>query len=134
MRAVASFTIDSWKEKPWHRDRAGANRLTRTEVIRSYQGSIRGRSKAELVSAYSGGEPRVYSGLELVRCELEGREGSFTLFHVGRIEPTGTELEATIVDGSGTGALAGITGRAEISRSTTGEHRVVLDYDLMPGG
>lgn len=129
---TASFTIDGWKEKPWHRERRTGGRLTRTEVLRSYQGGIRGRSKAELVSAYSGGEPRVYSGLELLRCEIDGRSGSFALFHVGRIEPTGTELEVTIVDGSGTDDLAGITGRARLTRTPEGEHTIVLDYDLMP--
>jgi hypothetical protein len=67
--------------------------------------------------------------MERVRGALDGREGTFLLVHRGVMDRGAQDLSITIVPGSGTGALEGLTGVFHLTIAG-GEHRYVLDYTL----
>jgi hypothetical protein len=57
----------------------------------------------------------VYVAIERVTGTLHGRSGSFVLYHNGTMTPAGQRLEVTVAPESGTGELAGLTGKMAIS-------------------
>lgn len=125
--------IESWDEQP-SRELEDGRKFTRAEV--RFAGDQSG-------SDGSGGENRIesatYSGLMYyaadgtstyvtmmqVTATLDGKSGSFVLTGSGTYDGTTAAGESSIVPGSGTGELAGISGSA--SSSSTHD-----DYPYMP--
>lgn len=74
----------------------------------------------------------VYVAIEKVEGTLEGRRGSFILYHTGTMTPAeGQHLEVRVAPQSGTGDLAGLTGRLAIEIAGD-RHSYTFDYDLPP--
>jgi hypothetical protein len=60
-----------------------------------------------------------------------GRRGAFNFAHSATTLGEGRESEfLVVVPGSGTGELAGITGRGGLAVDADGTHRVWLDYEV----
>jgi hypothetical protein len=128
--AEGNFVIESWDQTEVD---AHSGATTSTAVVRkAFSGDVAGSSVAHLVLAVTSTEGSMaYVGLESLTVTVEGREGGFLLLH--RATSTGGQALASwqIVDDSGTGALTGISGTAQID-SSTAVHGFTLDYDL-PG-
>ena len=56
--------------------------------------------------------------MERIACTLAGKAGTFVLQHQGGYADGTARGEFAIVDGSGTGALAGVRGRGTATTST----------------
>lgn len=80
-----------------------------------YQGALQAHSAGQMLAVH-GSAPgsAAYVALETVTGTLQGREGSFALVHRGLMERGKPTLEIAVVPDSGTGALAGLTGRMGI--------------------
>ena len=77
-----------------------------------------------------------YVALERTHVTIAGRSGTFLLQHVAYMQagtdPNQGTLNISVVQGSGTGALAGISGTLKIT--ITGKvHHYDFSYDLPPG-
>lgn len=70
-----------------------------------------------------------YVALERFTGKLDGKAGGFVMQHSGIMSPGSTELRIVISPGSGTGELAGITGKLEI-RIEGKQHFYTLEYQL----
>jgi hypothetical protein len=70
-----------------------------------------------------------YVALELVTGSLDGRTGSFALQHNGTMSNGEATLHVTVVPGSGTGELVGLTGRMQII-ITGKRHDYEFEYSL----
>lgn len=73
-----------------------------------------------------------YSGLMLATGSLDGHEGTFVMHGVGSYDGATARIKSTVVPGSGTGALAGISGTARHT-STKDDYPhfpLTLTYDL----
>ena len=79
----------------------------------------------EAASKGSGG----YVAIEQVTGRLQGRTGSFTLVHKGTMGAGGVDIQIDVVPGSGTGQLAGLSGRITITIAG-GKHSYAMDYAL----
>lgn len=88
-------------------------------------GSGVGQMLAGGVSADEG----AYVALERFVGTLDGKEGAFLLAHRGDMNAQGYTLSITVVPGSGTGELAGISGDFVLTIAG-GEHRYDLTYRL----
>lgn len=128
MKATATFTIDRWDETDRHEQPEVT--LVRTTVEKTFTGGFEGRSLAWLTMLHAPGELHAYDGYERLDGRLDGRAGGFVLNHDATASPAGQRAIWRIVDGSGTGALAGITGQATITRHDGGGHTFELDYAL----
>ena len=107
-KATGSFTIKSWDEQPFA-ELEGAPKLTQARVTTTYTGDLDGEGTSTLVMAYDGADAS-YAGYERVVGSLGGRSGSFVLRLAGGFEQGAARTDWTVVEGSGTGELAGLQG------------------------
>jgi Protein of unknown function (DUF3224) len=108
-KATGTFTIKSWDEQPFA-ELEGAPKLTRARVTTTYTGDLDGEGTSVLVMAYDGADAS-YAGYERVVGSLGGRSGSFVLRLAGGFEQGAARTDWTVVEGSGTGELAGLQGQ-----------------------
>jgi hypothetical protein len=107
-KATGSFTIKNWDEQPFA-EVEGAPKLTQARVTTTYTGDLDGEGTSTLVMAYDGADAS-YAGYERVAGSLGGRSGSFVLRLAGGFEQGAARTDWTVVEGSGTGELAGLRG------------------------
>lgn len=107
-KATGSFTIKNWDEQPFA-EVEGAPKLTQARVTTTYTGDLDGEGTSTLVMAYDGADA-TYAGYERAVGSLGGRSGSFVLRLAGGFEQGAARTDWTVVEGSGTGELAGLQG------------------------
>ncbi|HZP24629.1 MAG TPA: DUF3224 domain-containing protein [Terriglobales bacterium] len=107
--------------------------LGRMTLDKQFHGGLEGSSKGEMLTAGSGakGSSGGYVALESFTGTLDGRKGSFVLQHSGTMTAGSPQLTITVVPGSGTGELEGLTGKMDITMAG-GKHSYDLTYTL-PG-
>ena len=127
-RATARFEITGWDEQAYD-DQDGV-KLSRTRVVKRFQGEVEGESTAELLMALAGEDSAAYVGIERVSGRVNGRQGSFVYLHTATAVGETRSASWPLVAGSGTGELAGISGRISIDNLPEGGHVLTLDYEL----
>jgi hypothetical protein len=103
------------------------NHLTLTK---HYHGGLEAEGTGEMLA---GGGPTGtggYVAMEVVKGTLDGKAGSFELMHWGAMEDGRFELRISVVPGSGTGALKGITGSMTMEIGPDHKQYYVLAYTL----
>lgn len=129
--ANARFAIKSWDEKPYS-EGEGLPRLTRATVSKTLTGDIEGESHVEYLMMYRNDGSATLVGLERVVGRIEGKSGSFVLQRNGKFE-SGVAKEAySVVPGSTTGELHGLSGEGTSVVGHGLEHPFVLNYDWIP--
>jgi hypothetical protein len=127
LNASAPFTNDVYDEESY--GEAEGAELSRIHISRTFTGDLEGESVAELLIAKSerGGG---YVGHDRISGTLQGNSGGFVFQHTGLMGPEGITNTGTIVPGTGTGELAGITGEGTMLADEEGNHTLTLDYEL----
>ena len=109
--------------------------LARMTLDKTFAGALSGNSKGEMLIANTQATGSMaYVALERVTGTLDGRAGSFVLMHTGTMmksDPTSAELHVSVVPGSGTDELTGLSGTMKITNQS-GQHSYVLEYLLTP--
>ena len=126
-QARATFDIKSWDEKAYN-EMEGAPKLTRASVTKSYQGDIEGEGKVEYLMMYSTAGSASFMGVERVTGSVGGRSGSYVLRHSGTFEDGVAKVTISVVPGSGTGDLRGLTGEGGFSVGHQPPYNMTLDY------
>jgi hypothetical protein len=106
--ASGGFTIKAWDEQPWA-ELDQAPKLTHARVTTTYGGDLDGEGTSELLMVYDRADA-TYAGYERVVGSLAGRSGSFVLRLDGGFQGGAARTTWTVVEGSGTGDLAGLRG------------------------
>jgi hypothetical protein len=115
MRANGTFEV---KLKPQgQEDKTDASTLGRMSIDKQFHGDLEGTSKGEMLTA------------ERVSGTLHGRKGTFILLHGATMTRGMPQLSAIVVPDSGTGQLAGLTGKMTIKISD-GKHSYEFEYTL----
>jgi Protein of unknown function (DUF3224) len=127
VNATAPFANDRYEEEPYA-EAEGAE-LARVHISRTFTGDLEGSSTAELLITKSEGGGG-YVGHDAISGTLGGRAGSFVFQHSGILSPDGVTNTGTIVPGTGTGELAGITGEGTMLADEEGNHTLTLSYQL----
>ena len=97
---------------------------------KAFHGPLEATSKGEMLTA--GGSVKGSAGyvaIERVSGALNGRRGTFALQHSGTMTRGEPQLTITVVPDSGTGDLAGLSGRMTIEIAG-GAHSYGFDYAL----
>jgi hypothetical protein len=130
-KAKASFQIDNWDEQEIFETDDGS-KVTRAQVSKSFSGELEGEGTVEWLMGYDEDGKATFVGLERIVGTLGGKQGSFVLQHSGSFDGKTAKAEITIVPGSGSGDLSGLTGDGtfEAGMGEDGERRVTLDYEL----
>ena len=126
--ANATFTIESWDEQPLH-EAGDQPKMTRVTAKLGYKGDIEGKGTVEYLMVYRDDESATFIGLERIQGGLAGDTGSFVLQHSGSYESGSAKSSFSVVPGSGTGKLAGLSGHGEYA-ATDCEAPVTMHYDL----
>lgn len=126
MQAKGAFDVQL-KPAPPETARARVGRML---MDKTYFGDLVGTAQGEMLSA---GNPAAgsasYVAIEHVSGSLNGKVGDFALAHAGTMHNGANDLTITIVPGSGTGELAGISGKLTLS-ITGNQHYYDIDYQL----
>ncbi|MER5203423.1 DUF3224 domain-containing protein [Streptomyces sp. NPDC002825] len=121
-----TFEVTSFE--PEALDEAPGAALGRVRITKTFQGGLTGTSTVHMLSvADIEGGPVAYVAVERFTGELDGRKGSFVLQHTAP-GSHGERLTIRVVEGTGSGDLAGIAGDLEIIQDKDGGHSYVLDY------
>ncbi len=132
MHISGKFVVHLQPLEPYDRGKDGIN-LGRMSIDKTFYGQLSASSKGEMLSVMTPVEGSAgYVAIEHVTGALDGKEGSFALQHYGKMEQGENDLLLEVVPGSGTGALAGLSGKMNI-RIENGEHYYEFDYELAKG-
>ena len=124
-QAQASFEVTTWDEHQFDRKREAA-KLTRAKVGKTYHGDIEGLSVTEWLMGYADDGSATFVGIERIDGTVLGHLGTLVLQHVGSYEGGTARATLTVVDGAGSGELAGTTGSGEFSADPAGTVRLDL--------
>jgi hypothetical protein len=127
VNASAPFTNDRYDEESYAE--ADGVELSRVHITRTFTGDLDGESTAELMIAKSEGGGG-YIGHDRITGSLGGKTGGFVFQHTGLMGPAGVTNTGTIVPGSATGELEGITGEGTMLADDDGNHTLTLAYEL----
>jgi hypothetical protein len=125
--ASGSFQVSSWKEDTYEELETGRG-LTDAVVSLAFSGAIDGEASVRWLMAYRADGTATFVGLARVTGAVDGRSGGFVLSNTGEFDGTAARGTWSVVGGSGTGALQGITGTGGFEAGQ--EATYTLDYDL----
>ncbi|WP_298827049.1 DUF3224 domain-containing protein [uncultured Piscinibacter sp.] len=104
--------------------------LGRMSLDKRFEGDLVATGKGEMLTALTPTTGSAgYVAIERVTGTLQGRRGSFVFQHSGTMDQGDQRLSITVVPGSGTGALAGISGSFKLN-ITKGKHFYEFEYSL----
>lgn len=128
-RATGTFEVKMTPQPADDYTAAGSG-LARLTGDKQFHGDLEAASKGQMLSGgdYSTGSAG-YVAMERVTGTLSGRTGAFTLQHCATLNRNVPSLSITVVPGSGSGQLAGISGSMNI-RIEGGKHFYDFDYSL----
>ena len=113
-------------------DKAPGATLGRSTIAKQFHGDLEGTSTATMLTAMTEVKgSAAYVAIERVTGVLNGRRGTFVLQHSGTMTRGAQQLSVTVVPDSGTGELAGLTGRMTIA-ITEGQHTYDFEYSVAP--
>lgn len=130
-RLSTSLRIADWEEKPTA-ENADGSKVTRATVALAEGPEGLESGTFESVMYYRPDGTSRYVNVMQLAATLDGRSGTFVAIGEGGFDGTTASGESTIVEGSGTGGLAGITGTVR-SASTHDDYPhmpLELDYRL----
>jgi hypothetical protein len=123
----AKFEVTGWKEHQFDR-RAKTAKLTTARVGKSYSGDIEGDSVTEWLMSYSDDKSAEFVGLERINGTIAGRTGTFVLRHVGKYQDGVATAELVVVEGSGSGDLAKLSGQGDFTADPAGQLRLNVTF------
>lgn len=128
-RASGTYENDPADEVPFDDARDDAS-LKRATVRRRYSGDIEGTSVAHVTIFRATADRVGYVATDQFEGVVNGRRGRFVFQHGGSIDRGVLRPFGYIVPGSGTDALAGISGDVEIQFVPPATHTIALTYRL----
>lgn len=116
--------------KPWN-DSTEAHGFGRFLLDKHYHGDLEATGDGQMLSAGNGapGSSGVYVALEKITGSLQGRKGSFIVYHLGIMTRGAPQLTLAVVPDSGTDELKGLAGTMTI-QIADGKHSYELAYTL----
>jgi Protein of unknown function (DUF3224) len=104
--------------------------LGRMSLDKRFEGDLVATGAGEMLTALTPNQGSAgYVAIERVTGTLRGRSGSFVFQHSGTMDQGTQRLSITVVPGSGTGELAGISGNFKINIAE-GRHLYEFEYSL----
>ena len=134
MRAEGTFTVTSFVPTDLAQEPAVATGVPVgvARIQKEFAGEVAGRSSTLFTAAYDQAtNVGTYVAMESFEGALLGRSGAFNFAHASTTTGTNSGSDYfTIVPGSGTGDLAGITGGGGLSVDPDGTHHMWFEFEL----
>ena len=104
--------------------------MGRMTIDKQFHGDLEGVSRGQMLTALTSVESSAgYVAIERVTGSLDGRMGSFTLQHSSVIRRGEPQQNIIVAPDSGTGQLAGLSGRMTI-KIADGNHSYDFEYTI----
>jgi hypothetical protein len=126
-KITAKFQVTDWKEHEFDRH-AGAGKLSKASVKKSYSGEIDGESITEWLMAYGDDGSASFVGLERINATIAGRQGMLVVRHVGTFADGAAKAELTVVPESSSGDLAEVSGHGDFIADPAGTVHLDLAF------
>jgi hypothetical protein len=130
MSTIAKGTFEVEMKPQSDADLQDGVSLGRMSLDKTFGGDLVATGKGEMLTALTPIKGSAgYVAIERITGTLNGRNGSFVFQHAGSMDGGAQQLSITVVPGSGTGELLGISGtfRLEIAG---GKHFYEFEYAL----
>jgi len=111
-KAEGVFEFTRWDESSYSEPEGGP-KLTEARVSNDFQGDIVGSSDLVYVMSYLTEDSGTFVGYEQIKGRLSDRDGTFVLRHEGTFFDGSVRAALQVIAGTGTGALAGLSGDGE---------------------
>jgi Protein of unknown function (DUF3224) len=129
VHAAGTFTVKSWDESTYQ-ELDGNAKLTKARIIYQLTGDLRAESTSDTLMCYADDGTAVYTGLDRLVGQLDGRSGSFVVLATGDYSGGVARITWRVVEGSGTGELAGLRGTGSAAATSEPPGTFSLDYEL----
>lgn len=127
--AEGTFEITSMGEDAYETSEDGA-KLTRANGTQQFAGDIKGEGSVEWLMSYRPEGSARFLGMQRIVGMLGDREGSFLVEAVGDFDGSSSKGSWTVIEGSGTGDLAGLKGDGGFEASSGPNAVYFLNYEL----
>lgn len=127
--AEGTFTVASWEEDTFD-ELGGGAKLTRARIVQEFTGDLEATGAAELLMCYAPDGTATIVGLQRFLGRLGDRKGGFVLQSIGAYDGTVAKSNLSVVPGSGTDGLAGLSGKGTSVVGSEPPGTVTLDFDL----
>jgi hypothetical protein len=118
------------KLNPQADETVGDPSVGRLSIEKQFSGDLEATSKGQMLAAGTDIKGSAgYVAMERVNGTLHGQSGSFALQHSGTMTRGAAQLSVTVVPDSGTGQLAGLSGKMTINIED-GKHLYDFEYTL----
>ena len=128
-RAEGTFTVTSWAEDTY-RELEGKGKLTKAAVGYRLSGGIEGDATWDAVMCYRDDGTAEYTGLQHLTGQIAGRAGTCVMVADGTYSDGVARGTWRVIEGSGTGALAGLRGSGTSVATSEPPGTFALDYEL----
>ena len=107
--AEGTFEMTFWDEKPYI-ELQGQSKLTKASIVQEFDADVVATGTIDLVMYYREDGTAVFTGYERMVGRIGDREGGFVLEATGTFDGNEARTTLTVVPGSGTDGLAGLSG------------------------
>jgi hypothetical protein len=105
--------------------------IARYSLDKVYHGDLEATGSGEMLASMGTVKGSgTYVAMEIVNGTLAGKKGTFALGHVGTMSHGTQTLSINVVPDSGTGELAGISGKLNIVIAPDGKHSYEFEYKI----
>jgi Protein of unknown function (DUF3224) len=132
-KATGSFQITSFHEDTYE-DRGDAAKLTHAWGDQAFSGAIEGEGQVHWLMSYRPDGSATYVGLQRIKGSVGGRRGSLVIDASGEFDGAASYGKWSIIRGSGTGDLEGITGSGTFEAPGGPTATYDLDYEQERSG
>jgi Protein of unknown function (DUF3224) len=126
--AAGTFQVTSMGEETYQ-DLGGGAKLTRANGTQRFAGDIEGEGSVEWLMCYSTEGGARFLGLRSISGSIGELAGSLVIEAVGNFDGKQSKGLWTVIPGSSTGELEGLSGRGGFQASST-EATYHLEYEL----
>lgn len=127
--AQGTFEIKDWDEKTYQELERGG-KLTQAKVTQTFTGDIQGEGSVIWLMAYTDAKTATFVGIQRVVGRIGNKKGSFLIQTTGVFDGKTAQGDWLLIENSGTGDLAGISGEGTFGapHGSTAEYQI--DYEL----
>jgi hypothetical protein len=128
-KATGTFEVTAGTEDPYDELDRGI-KLTHASGTQTFGGDIEGDGAVHWLMVYRGDKTAQFVGLQRITGSVGGRQGAFVLAAEGDHEAGSSRIRWTVVDGSGTNELVGISGTGSMTAPGGAKGTYELHYTL----